>query len=437
MLPVNPGQLASGKIFNQMFGIIRAFFGNRSGSLAVITALCSPAVFAALAVAVDYVMMTHIQGQLQAAADAASLASVKELSLAGTTENQIRAVAKSFVYKNLKEQPQEDGKENGLSVDVNIFKDIRTVEVVIKKVWTPFFLHFVANKVTPVRVDARAQSVGLRLACVLGLSKLVPPGVELWADASLTAEGCDVYSNTELPTGLVVSDDATLQADLICVSGGYIALSPGAVAPEPITDCPPFKDPLASRAAPKVGSCDHLATVILNQNKTLNPGVYCGGLVILGQSKVTLNPGIYIIHNGILKVAGSAATMSGENVGFYLSGLAALMFFDSGSTIDLTAPKDGPLAGILFFEDRKALPLRIHRIGSNNARNLVGTIYLPLGILLVDANAPVADNSAYTAIVVRSLQLREGPNLVLHSDYQSTDIPVPDGLFTRGVILTD
>ena len=111
------------------------------------------------------------------------------------------------------------------------------------------------------------------------------------------------------------------------------------------------------------------------------------------------------------------------------------MFFDSGTTIDLTAPKDGPLAGILFFEDRKALPLRIHRIGSNNARNLVGTIYLPLGILFVDANAPVADNSAYTALVVRSLQLSEGPNLVLHSDYKSTDIPVPDGLIVGRPVL--
>ena len=113
-----------------------------------------------------------------------------------------------------------------------------------------------------------------------------------------------------------------------------------------------------------------------------------------------------------------------------------LMLFDSGSTIDLTAPKDGLLAGILFFEDRKALPLRIHRIGSNNARNLVGTIYLPLGILFVDANAPVADNSAYTALVVRSLQLSKGPNLVLNSDYKSTSIPVPDGLIVGRPVLT-
>ena len=248
------------------------------------------------------------------------------------------------------------------------------------------------------------------------------------------ADGCDVYSNTSLPLGLVVNDNATLKADLICVTGGYVALSPGAVKPKPLTDCPKFEDPLASRQAPNVGGCDYLAMIIINQNKTLNPGVYCGGLTILGNSKVKLNPGVYIINNGLLKVSGTA-TMTGENVGFYLSGVLTLMFFDSGTTIDLTAPKDGPLAGILFFEDRKALPLRIHRIGSNNARNLVGTIYLPLGILFVDANAPVADNSAYTALVVRSLQLSEGPKLVLHSDYQSTDIPVPDGLIGGQAVL--
>jgi Flp pilus assembly protein TadG len=419
---------------SSVFGMLRAFGGDPRGSLALITALCSTVLFAVLAVAIDYVMMTRIQGQLQAAADGAALAGVKELRLAGTTEKQIKAVAMAFVHYNFAEEATKD-KKPGLDIDVKIIQAKSMVEVTLRQNWTPFLLHFMGNRSTSIKVVARAQT-WKRLACVVGLSPLVPPGVQLWSDASLTAEGCDVYSNTDLPAGLVVNDDATLKANLICVSGGYVAISPQAVSPDPLTDCPPYEDPLASREAPEVGPCDHIATIILNKNRTLDPGVYCGGLTILGKSKVTLNPGVYIIHNGLLKVAGSAS-MSGENVGFYLSGLATLMYFDSNSSIDITAPKDGPLAGILFFEDRKAPPLRVHRIGSNNARNLLGTIYLPLGILLVDANAPVADNSAYTAIVVRSLQLREGPKLVLHSDYQSTDVPVPEGLFTGRVVLTE
>ena len=343
-------------------------------------------------------------------------------------------MAESFVYTNLGELSEQGIKEGTVGIDVKIAKEKRIVEVVIRQEWTPFFMQFVNADVTPIRARAQATTIGQRLACVLGLSELTPAGVELWSKASVVADGCDVYSNTNTPLGLVVKDNATLEAELICVSGGYVALSPRAVKPDPLTDCPKFDDPLASRPPPKVTGCDYLAMIIINQNKTLNPGVYCGGLTILGNSKVKLNPGVYIISNGLLKVSGTAS-MTGENVGFYLSGLLTLMYFDSGTTIDLTAPTDGPLAGILFFEDRKAPPLRIHRIGSNNARNLVGTIYLPLGILFIDANAPVADNSAYTALVVRSLQLSEGPNLVLHSDYQSTNIPVPDGLIGGQAVL--
>ena len=418
-----------------MFNLIGKFARSRHGSIAVMTAICTPAVLAIVGVATDYAMMTHIKGQLQTAADSAAIAGVKELSLSGVTDKQVKAVAESFVYTNLGRVSEKDNKQGALTIDIKIAQEKRTVDVAIKQEWTPFFLHFIESGVTPVRAKAQAKTIGLRLACVLGLSPVAPPGVQLWENASLVADGCDVYSNTATPTGLVVNDNATLKADLICVSGGYVALSPGAVEPNPITDCPSFDDPLASRPAPAVGSCDHLAMTIINQDKTLNPGVYCGGLTILGKSKVKLNPGVYIIHNGLLKVSGTAS-MSGKNVGFYLSGALTLMFFDSGSTIDLTAPADGPLAGILFFEDRNALPLRIHHIGSNNARNLVGTIYLPLGILFIDANAPVADNSAYTALVVRSLQLSKGPKLVLHSDYKSTNIPVPDGLISGQAVLT-
>ncbi len=418
-----------------MWGLIQRYLGNQRGSIAIMAAIATPILVGALGVAIDYVSMSRINTQMQAAADSAALAGVKELSLSGANESHIKAVIKTYVADNFGESPSADGK-GSLSIKTSIVRNKNTVEVALEKKWVPFFLHFVSNNVTPIKVRARAGMMGQRLACVIGLSKLAPPGVQLWKDASLVADGCDVYSNTVLPTGLVVSDSATLKASLICVSGGYVALRPSAVVPPPLTDCPAFDDPLASRQPPKVGGCDYLATIILNQNKTLDPGVYCGGLIILGNSKVKLNPGIYIIANGLFTVAGSAS-MTGENVGFYLSGLETLMLFDSNSTIDLTAPKDGPLAGILFFEDRKAPPLRIHRIGSNNARNLLGTIYLPVGILLVDANAPVADNSAYTAIVVRSLQLREGPKLVLHSDYQDTNIPVPDGLIGVRAFLTN
>ena len=73
------------------------------------------------------------------------------------------------------------------------------------------------------------------------------------------------------------------------------------------------------------------------------------------------------------------------------------------------------MAGLLVYEDRNVSELRLHTIRSNNARKLIGTIYVPKG-LLIAANAPVADQSAYTAIVSRRLMLDEGPTLVLNAD---------------------
>jgi hypothetical protein len=48
----------------------------------------------------------------------------------------------------------------------------------------------------------------------------------------------------------------------------------------------------------------------------------------------------------------------------------------------------------------------------------------------------VGSDSAYTALVVNTLRVREGPNVVLNSDYDATNVPVPPGLIGGKVILT-
>jgi Flp pilus assembly protein TadG len=43
----------------------------------------------------------------------------------------------------------------------------------------------------------------------------------------------------------------------------------------------------------------------------------------------------------------------------------------------------------------------------------------------------VADQSAYT-VIVRRVQLKQAPNLVLNANYHQTDVPLPEGLKGRG-----
>lgn len=98
------------------------------------------------------------------------------------------------------------------------------------------------------------------------------------------------------------------------------------------------------------------------------------------------------------------------------------------TTIALSAPKDGPMAGLLFFEDRSAPLGRRHVIRSNDARSFIGTIYLPRGAFVVDASKPLFEESAYTVIISRFLDMFSGPNLVLNTDYGDSDIPLPTEL---------
>jgi hypothetical protein len=69
-----------------------------------------------------------------------------------------------------------------------------------------------------------------------------------------------------------------------------------------------------------------------------------------------------------------------------------------------------------------------HHINSDRARELTGTIYLRNGLLLIDSRRPVADLSPFTLLVVNKLDLFDGPNVVLNTNYSATSVPVPQGL---------
>ena len=166
----------------------------------------------------------------------------------------------------------------------------------------------------------------------------------------------------------------------------------------------------------------------------MSPGVYCGGLLISGNSQVTFNAGVYIIKGDRFRVV-DAAKIVGENVGFYLADDKAQFEFTDDTSIHLTAPKQGPLTGILFFETRSASEGQMHRIRSNDARVLVGTVYLPKGRFMVESKAPVAAESEFTAVVAKSVELLGQPNLVLNADYDQSDIPAPQGLIGGRVVL--
>jgi hypothetical protein len=250
-----------------------------------------------------------------------------------------------------------------------------------------------------------------------------------------------------------------MKTGMTCTSGGFVLTVGANYSPRPTTDCPALPDPLKYRPEPSVGPCDHTNTVVSGVSQTLSPGVYCGGLKLTNGADVKLSAGIFIIKDGPLTVD-RGASIAGTETGFYLKGVGANLTFDADSTVSLSAPKDGLLAGILIFDDRTGAsapalaplsgrgllgrllgtaPPRQHQILSDNARNLLGTIYMPEGGIIIDATKPIADKSAYTVLVVKQLHLYSGPNLILNTDYSATDVPVPIGVgpFSAKIFLSN
>ncbi len=142
---------------------------------------------------------------------------------------------------------------------------------------------------------------------------------------------------------------------------------------------------------------------------------------------MTLERGIFVFKDGPLAVGGGAV-LKGDGVGLFFSGAGAVLAVDSDSTVSLEAALDGPMAGLLMFEARTQPTNAKHVLLADDAQTMVGTIYLPRGELSIGGSAEVGTSSAYTAIVARKLTLTEGPRIVLHTDYDKTEVPVPDGI---------
>jgi len=392
-------------------GIISAWLGRIDGGIAVSLALALPVLLCLVGLTSDYAMMSKLRSELQQAADAAAMAGAREIPLAMSNTKQVAAAVRSYAsYELTADSAATDATlaSGNLSIKVDVVDDFSAVKVTISQAWTPFFMHFFNQGVTPVAVTSQARFVGRNNVCVLGLAGGTT-SVYLDKSSRLTGNNCGVFSNSTQSDGLKIDQSAVVKAKIICSSGGASVSGSAAVSPAAITDCPAVEDPLAKRAAPNAGSCDHTDTVFDSVTKTIDPG-------------------IYVIKNGALQVTGTS-TISGTGVGFYLTGAKAGATVLSQKThISLSAPKAGPMAGLLLYEDRALGSKLKHRISSDDARVLLGTIYLPVGSLIIDAKEPVADQSAYTAIVAQSLELNMGPNLILNADYDMTDVPVPAGI---------
>ena len=387
----------------------------------IMFALSLPAVMAVVGVTADFAIYNMKHSRMQSAVDQAAIAAAKELTLSNANANSIQSAADGAARSFLNDLGAE------VTVESEVDKSGKQVQVKMSETWTPFFAHFFGANVTPIKVDATAGLFGQSKICVLALTTTEIGAVSMTKNSHLKADDCTVYTNSNNSSSMYLGDTSSLDAKLVCTVGG-VKDNGSLSADKVVTDCPVLNDPLASRVAPTIGICKATNLSINSGTVTLDAGTYCGGLRVSGSAVVNLNPGIYVMKGGPLLVYDKASLL-GSDVGFFMTGALGLVHLLGDATIDLNGRETGPMAGMLFFDDPKEKGiLRIHSVSATNARNLTGTIYLPNGNLIVDPTATVGAESAYTAIVAKRLVVQNGPTLVLNTNYNDTPVPVPDGI---------
>lgn len=361
---------------------VAPFLRRRDGGVLALYAMAVPALMGIAALSVDSATWYVEKRSIQDAADTAAIAGAAEILRTGG----IAAVADAARAAAL---------DSGVTTVAGDTLDIHhppvsgamtgagdSVEVAVERPLSIFFAALVDN--APSKVVARAVAVaGVTNTCVWALNPTARGAITV-SGGALVNIGCGLQANSSDGEAISQSGSSCLTAAVVKAVGGANGVC---INPTPLENVLPRPDPLVDLQPPPHGGCDHNGKTKVNNGgtATLSPGVYCGAIEIGSSASVHFEPGTYVLDGAGLSVGGQA-TVTGSDVSFYqsaASGPADRVSIQGGANVDLTAPEDGPLPGVLFYRDRDASSNVTHSLTGGSGMSLEGIVYFPTDDLKV------------------------------------------------------
>ena len=414
------------------------FRSDRKGNIAIIVAAGMSTIVGSAAIGVDMNYLFTTRAKLSFTADSAALAAAAQLP------DEAAAVAAAIDFASQNMDPSQHGNvvtANDVLIgywDTNSrtfaagASPTNAVQVVARRSEVnnnPAELLFgKAMGFDDVNISASATATGGGggggTSCIIALHPTDDHAVEVNSNGLLDAINCEIRVNSNSTTALYVDSNAqvAVTAGGIYIVGDYSVQSNSEIDPSPTTGSEPIADPMAGLPAPSFGSCEHNSYVVDNDTVTLDPGVYCSGLIIKNNSNVTLNPGTYVIRHSQFLVD-SNSTLSGSGVLVYVAD-GAKFSFHSNTTIDLTAPASGTYEGVLFFAEPGNN--KTHVMDSNNHSNFGGLIYFPDDRFVANSNTLVTNGQKFTYLIAETFYIDS--NAQLSVDPVGSSAPAPPAL---------
>jgi len=400
-----------------------------SGQVVILTCVALLAIMGMIGVVTDLGFLHHQRNMMQTAADSAAMAAAQELTY-GDQVAAGKADAASNGYTN---------GQSSVTVAINNppssgpnTSNAAYVEAIVTQPEPTYFLRVLG--LSSITVSARAVADnGNGPNCIYAMDPSASGAMAASGSAAIQS-GCGLLINSTSSTALTTSGAASISAPSIGVVGGY---SGSNFAPTPKIGVIAATDPLASVVAPTVGACGYNSLSFNGNTGTsssyyqLYPGVYCGGISLHGTSYLHFNPGTYILAGGGLSTHGNA-TMNGSGVTFYntteTGGYQAISL-TGNTTVNFSAPTSGPLAGMLFFQDRSIPGTAAgSTITGNTGSTYDGALYFPTTTLGYNGNS---SSSGYTFVIADKITV--SGNSTLGTNYSS----LANGSPIKGAVLAE
>ena len=392
-----------------MAAVAAPFWRDARGGMTVIIALVIPALALLTCGAIDLAAVNADRSSMQDAADATALAMAKQLGVASTAG--ITARAQDYAMAQLGQLSSQD------QVTVTTTVTPSNVTVAISGKRPSFFGNLMPPGGWNLQAQATASSLGQAPLCVLSSGSSGTDNLLLQDSSLLTASKCLVQSDQNI----AADSGAKLIAALTQATG----TASGPITPAPQSGAPAIADPFASMSIPPPSPLACVLNGVLDLTQILlivPPGCHSGAITIGQGQTMQLLPGTHYFKGGTLTIKGNAV-LQGSNVTLIFDKDATFNFTDT-SSIDLTGAQVGTYAGFVILTTRDNT--NAFSISTNNARRMEGAVYIPSAALDVTGTSDnVADQSAWTVVVAKSLQLTGSPNLVINANYSSSTVPVP------------
>jgi Flp pilus assembly protein TadG len=421
-----------GKSVSGVLKSLRNGLRDESGQALLLVAVAMAVILGFAGLVVDVGQLHYTQSRLQAAADAAAVSGALEIAYCGGTSNcsemqtaaQKALVENGFAGSTLVTQCAT-GAGSGLTLTINNgpcaagsaandpnYGNTSYVEALVSEPQPTYFIRVLG--ITSTMLSARAEAtVGNFPFCV---DTLGSSGTTFQSNGGTLTASCGILVNS---TGSPAfqANGGTITASAIDISGGD-QITGASVSPTPTTHAPGLSNPLSWVPVPAVGSCTFSKAYSVNGgNVALNPGNYCGGIIV-NSGVATFNPGFYTLGGSGLLVNGGS--MSGNGVTLYFQAGSAT--FNGSNNINLVAPTTGTYAGILFFQNPSDTSSATINGGTGSV--FQGALYFPDATVQLNGG----NVAAYTIVVSKSVQMN-GSSFSIGNDYSS----LPGGSPAKGV----